>query len=751
MIIKTEKIYLDSSKSIEERVNDLIGMMTLEEKLREMGMYDAKYLLHDGVFSSGLAHEFFKGIGIGAMLVPALNPEECAKAVNELQRFIIDNTRLGIPALVISECLHGFMSPGATIFPQAIGLACSWDPELVREIASAIAMEASSVGVRQGLAPDLDLAREPRWGRVEETYGEDPFLCSRMGVEYVKGLQGEGKSIDREHIIATVKHFAAHGSPEGGVNISPVPVGERQLRELYLTPFKAAIVEGGALSVMPAYSEIDGIPCSSSKLLLTQILRNEWGFKGYVFSDFSATNMLVQFHHTAEAMGQAGKQVLEAGLDLEAPLINAFGNELLELVKSGQVDEKLIDRAVFRILKVKFLAGLFENPFVNPEYAAKTINCDHHTKLALKAAQESIVLLKNKNNLLPLSKNIESIAVIGPNAGVAQMGNYCAKKQDVVSPLEGIKNKVLPQTRVTYARGCGISELSKDGFSEAIEAASNAKVAIVVVGDISMTECGIGWGTESNEAATCGEGNDRTELDLPGVQQDLVEAVVKTGTPTIVVLVNGRPLSICWIVENVPAIIEAWYPGEKGGTALADIIFGDVNPSGRLTVSFPKAVGQVPVYYNHKPSARGIYHRPGFPGNPGMDYVFMDTKPLFEFGYGLSYTTFEYYDLQVNPVKILPDENVKISVVVKNVGEREGKEVVQLYINDMVSSVTTPVKALKRFKKVNLKPGEEQKVIFTLTPDDLSLVDEYMETIVEPGFFEVMVGGLKTKFKVYII
>ncbi|NJD04325.1 MAG: beta-glucosidase [Ruminiclostridium sp.] len=745
---KSRPKYLEPGQPIEIRVEDLIGRMTLEEKMRQMGMHSITQLLKDGKFSHKLAQEFFKDMGIGAMQVPHLNPEDSAEAINELQKFLKDDTRLGIPALVISECLHGFMSPGATIFPQAIGLASTWDIDLFRDIAAAAAKEARSVGVSQVLAPDLDLAREPRWGRTEETYGEDPYLCARMGVEYIKGIQGEGPAVDGEHVIATVKHFAAHGSPEGGVNLSPVPAGERQLRELYLPPFKAAVMEAGALSVMPAYSEFDGIPCSSSKMLLTKILRDEWGFKGYVFSDFTAINMLVDMHHTAETLEEAGKQALNAGMDMEAPSIQAFGEGLMKLVQKGEVAEELIDRAVSRILRVKFLAGLFENPYVSVERAAEVINCDNHRKLALKAAHESIILLKNKDGLLPLDRDIESIAVIGPNADIAQLGDYSIEKEGTVTLLQGIRNKVSPKTKVSYAKGCGIYELSKAGFSEAVEAARSSRVAVVAVGCASMIKCGIGWCDSNDNAATCGEGYDRTDLELPGIQQELVEELVKTGTPTIVVLVNGRPLSILWISENAHAILEAWYPGEEGGNALADIIFGDVNPSGKLPVSFPKTVGQIPIYYNYKPSARGFYHEPGSLEKPGRDYVFMDTNPLYAFGYGLSYTEFEYSDLDVTPNKISPYDKTTVSVNVKNVGNREGREVIQLYINDEVSSVTTPVKTLRGFKKVNLKPGEKQRISFTLTPDDLSLLDEYMRTVVEPGVFEVMAGGLKKKFKV---
>jgi len=742
--------YLDPKQPVETRVNDLLSRMTLDEKFRQINMVDIRIFIDDeGNFSEELADSFFNGMGIGVVQDPRFEPEVNAKIVNQLQKYLKTKTRLGIPAIVVCESLHGFMSPKATIFPQAIGLASTWNTEMLKEIASAIAKECRVNGINQTLAPDLDLAREPRWGRVEETFGEDPYLCSSMGVAYIKGVQGENEFIDNDHIISTVKHYAAHGSPEGGINLSPVYAGERQLRELYLKPFEAAVKDAGALSVMPAYSELDGIPCSSSKMLLTKILRDEWNFKGYTFSDYGAISMLHTFHMTADSPEEAGRQALEAGMDLEAPSTYGFNDKLMEFVRTGVVSEKTLDRAVSNILRVKFLAGLFDQEtYGDPELAKKITNCEAHRNLALRAAHESVVLLKNENGLLPLDKNIDSIAVIGPNADSIQLGDYSIIKNDTVTPLQGIRSRASTNTKIYYAKGCGLYEQSREGFAEAVEAARKSKVAVVVVGESSMLTSGVGWGFESGMVALSGEGYDRSDLDLPGVQQALVEEIVKTGVPTVVVLVNGRPLSISWIAEHVPAILEAWYPGEEGGNALADILFGQVNPSGKLPVSFPKTVGQSPVYYNHKPSARGYYHMPGSPEKPGRDYVFIDTKPLFEFGYGLSYTQFEYSDLKVSPEKIRTDEKVTVTVNVKNAGNREGKEVVQLYITDLVSSVTTPVKQLQGFEKVSIKPGETKKISFTLTAKNLSLIDGEMKEIVEPGYFEVTVGGLKERFEV---
>ena len=746
---KLDLPYCDPDLPAEERADDLLARMTLEERIRQMSMTGMKRFQGRAGFSPKAARAFFKEMSIGAIQDPRCHPRLSADVVNAAQRFLVKHTRLGIPALIVSECLHGHMSPGATIFPQAIGLGSTWNPVLVHEMAAVAAKEARSVGVCQALAPDLDLARDPRWGRVEETYGEDPYLGSRMAAAYVRGIQGDGPGIDREHLIATPKHYAAHGSPEGGVNLAPVAVGRRELREVYLPPFKAAVVEAGALSIMPAYSEIDGVPASKSKLLLTRILREEWGFKGYVFSDYGGVGMLHFFHRTAATKAEAGKQALEAGMDLEAAADYGFGDELLGLVRKGEVPVSLIDRAVRRILRVKFLAGLFENPYCDPKKAERLCGCAAHRKLARSIAEESIILLKNNKNLLPLSRNIKSIAVIGPNADVAQFGDYSFEKESAVTPLKGIRDAVSKRTKIRYAKGCGLWQRSREGFAEAAAAAGASDVAIVAVGGTSMTRSGIGWGGEKSTEATCGEGLDRTDLCLPGVQEDLVKAVHATGTPTVVVAQNGRPYDFHWIAENVPGIIEAWYPGEEGGSALADILFGKVNPSGKLPITVPRSVGHLPAFYNHKPSARGgYYHNPGTPDKPGRDYVFSSPEPRYEFGFGLSYTTFKYSNLRISPRTIGPGGRVEVRVDVENTGSHEGKEVVQLYVNDLVSTVTTPVKVLRGFQKINLKPAAKKTVSFTLTPDDLSLLDENMQRVVEPGAFEVMVGGLKKRFRV---
>lgn len=742
-------LYLDSSQSVDKRVKDLLGRMTLEEKIRQTGFIMGKKLVENKRFSAILTKKLLGNMSIGGIMDPQESSSRTAKIINVIQKYLVTKTRLGIPALIMGECLHGHLSPGATIFPQSIGLSCSWHPGLIEKIAAAAAREASSLGIRQAFSPNLDVARDPRWGRVEETYGEDTYLCSRLGVAYIEGLQGRKDKIVRDKLVATPKHFAAHCAPEGGINIAPADVGIRKLREEYLPPFKAA-VEAGVLSIMPAYNEIDGIPCAASEFLLRKILREEWGFEGYTFADFGSIDMLTAFHNVAVDLQEAGRQAFEAGLDMEAPKIKCFGKNLLELVKKGVVSKARLDEAVGRILRVKFLAGLFESPYVDEDKVKEIVHCNRHVKLARKAAGESIVLLKNKDNLLPLDKNVSSIAVIGPNADVAECGDYCFPKSEDISPLKGIRKAVSQGTKVTFAPGCDMHDLSREGFKEAVQIARNSDVAVMFVGGSSMSLGGVGWVVDgkATRSSTCGEGFDRTNLNLSGVQQELVEAVAATGTPVVVVLINGRPLSIVWIAEHIPAILEAWYPGEQGGYAIADILFGKINPSAKLTMSFPRSVGQVPKYYSQKPSARGIYKKPGSPGKPGRDYVYSQSSPLYEFGHGLSYTSFHYSNLRITPEKIGPCGEVRVRVEVKNTGKREGDEVVQLYVNDVVSSVTTPVKTLKRFKKIKLKPGEKKEVKFMLNAHDLSLINRDMKPVVESGKFEIMTGGLKDTFEV---
>jgi beta-glucosidase len=725
--------------------------MTLDEKLAQLGGIWSFEVLEVGKFSLERAESLIKN-GIGqisrAGVATALPPREIAAFTNEIQRFLVGNTRLGIPAIIHEECLSGFMAKEATVFPQIIGIASTWDPELVGKMTSIIRTQMRAAGMHQGLSPVLDVARDPRWGRVEETFGEDPYLIAKMGTAYVKGLQGDDL---RRGVVATLKHFVGYGLPEGGLNWAPAHIPPRLLREVYLYPFKEAIKEGGALSVMNAYHEIDGIPCGASTELLTDILRKEWGFEGIVVSDYFAVDNLQSYHRMAPDKANAAKLALTAGIDIELPKYDCYAQPLKEQIEKGVVSEKLVDRAISRTLRLKFMLGLFENPYVKPEKAAKVFDLPEHRKLALETARKSIVLLKNKDNILPLNKNIKTIAVIGPNADVQRnlLGDYtyaahigimamtanvlgttlpeADTKPDqitvpVVTMLEGIKSKVTAKTNVLYAKGCEVSGASKDGFDEAVKAAQQADVAVVVVGGKSglTPDC------------TCGEMRDSAELCLSGVQDDLVRAIYETGTPVVLILVDGRPLALGWIIEKIPAIIEAWLPGEEGGNAVADVLFGDYNPGGKLPISFPEKVGQVPVYYGHKPSGA----RSQLWGN----YVDASTSPAFEFGYGLSYTIFNFSNLRIEPKRVRLTGKTSIKVDIENTGNRAGEEVVQIYINDVVASITRPVKELKGFRRIALESAETKTVEFELPTETLGFYGKDMKFTVEPGVFKVMVG-----------
>ena len=745
------EIYRDPSQSIDTRTKDLVSKMTLDEKIAQLGGIWSFEVLEARKFSPKRAEPLLRN-GIGQISRPgigtALPPKEMAAFMNGIQKFLKENTRLGIPALVHEECLNGFMAREATIFPQIIGIASTWDPELVERMMGIIRTQTRAAGVHQGLGPVLDVARDPRWGRVEETFGEDPYLIARMGTAYVKGLQGNDLS---KGVIATLKHFVGYGLPEGGLNWAPAHIPPRMLREVYLYPFKEAIKKGGALSVMNAYHEIDGIPCGASTELLTDILRKEWGFEGIVVSDYFTIDNLHSYHRVATDKASAAGLALTAGIDIELPKYNYYAEPLKEQIEKGLVSEKLIDRAVSSILRLKFMLGLFENPHANPEDTAAIFDTPDHRKLALEAAQKSLVLLKNEGDLLPLDKDSKTIAVIGPNADSQRnlLGDYTyaahigltvmttsmldttllgvdVKPDQITVPivtiLEGIKKKVSPKTKVLYAKGCEVSDMSKDGFEEAVKAAKQADVAVVVVGGKSglSPDC------------TCGEMRDSTELRLPGVQEELVKAIYETGTTTILILADGRPLALGWIIEKIPAIIEAWLPGEEGGNAVADVLFGNYNPSGKLPISFPEKVGQVPVYYGHKPSGA----RSQFWG----DYVDASTRPAFEFGHGLSYTTFKLSNLTIKPKRAPLTGKISIAVDIENTGNRSGAEVVQLYINDVVASITRPVKELKGFERIALEPGETKTVEFELPIETLGFYDKDMKFTVEPGMFRVMVG-----------
>ncbi|MHC0446924.1 glycoside hydrolase family 3 N-terminal domain-containing protein [Flavobacterium sp. 3-218] len=854
--------YQDAKLPVEERVQDLLSRMTLEEKVRQMDMYRGDFFKEKEDFAKGKSAEKIGKLGIGA--IHDLYPRS-AKMINDLQTNVIKGNRWGIPALIMCEMLHGYLDEGSTAFPMNIGLGATWDVNVLDKVGKVIGMEARAHGVHFGFGPNLDLGREPRWGRVAETFGEDAFLNSEIGLAFIKGLQGDDLKSDRS-IIAEPKHFAVHGIPQAGGNSSPILVGERSAREDHLPSFRKAFTKGGALGTMCAYSELDGIPCAANHWLLTDVLRKEWGFKGIVVSDLGAIKYIQTTHKVADSPKDAIREAVSSGVDMQFyDFSNEFWqNTIIELVNEKKLTEENINRAAGGVLRLKFLLGLFENPFTDKNLIKERFHTAANQAVALEAAQKSMILLKNENNLLPLKKDLKNIAVIGPNANASRLGGYSPKNSVGTTVFEGIQQVVGKTANVVYEEGVPLivkgqaipskylftsdgsqnglkgeyfnnrnlegtpaltridsqlefdwpwapgdgvnvddfsirwtgyiqSDKSFDGWlglssddgirmwvddvlvvdnwtkgatsivttpknieagkkykvriemweggwgarahlrwnlekvnmQPAIEAAKKADVAIVVLG-------------ESNELVE--ENRDVADLNLHGIQQELIEAIQKTGTPVVCVLLNGRPLSTNWIADNIPAIIEGWFPGEFGGRAVADVLFGDYNPAGRLPITVPKSVGQLPIYYNQKPSA---IHR----------YVAESENPLFNFGFGLSYTKFEYSNMAISSTEIKKDGELKVSVDVKNVGNFDGDEVVQLYVNDVYSSVTTPEKTLKGFKRLFIKKGETKRVDFTLTKDELSLWNREMKEVVEPGDFEVLVGGnsvdlLKNKFKV---
>ena len=729
--------YRDPNLSIDDRVADLLSRMSVEEKVEQIAgsrERDTHVIDPTGTFTDDKAREWLSRWGDPEF---QFSPKDGAILRNAVQRYLKEKTRLGIPQLFMGESLHGYMEYGSTSFPQAIGLASTFDPDLVKQVFTAAGEEAGSRGAGQVFSPVLDLARDPRWGRTEETYGEDPYLVSRMAVAAVTGLQGDAFLINRHHVMATMKHFAVHGQPEGGTNTAPGNYSERTIRETFLVPFQAAVQEGHVGSVMASYNEIDGIPSHINHWLLGKVLRQEWGFNGFITSDGDGLQMLVNTHHVAATKADAARLAVAAGVDYDLSDGSVF-RTLVWQVKQGIVPEKDLDRAVSKVLAAKFRLGLFENPFVDPDLAEKTANSQEHRALALKAAQEVPVLLKDENNLLPLDlSKLKTIAVIGPNADGLHLGGYSRNPGDGVTILQGIRERVGSRAKVLYAEGCRFSDkhqdwrgwfdndvklvdpaTQQDKIKEAVDAAKQSDVAILVVGENEST---------NREAWAENHLGDRDSLDLLGAQNDLVKAVVETGKPVVVFLINGRPLSINYISQHVPAIVEGWYLGQEGGNAAAQVLFGDVNPSGKLAITFPHSVGDLPAFYNHKPSAN-------------RTYAFSTRQPLYPFGFGLSYTTFQFDNLRVEPSEIHNGGTAKVSVEVTNTGSREGDEVPQLYIHQKIASLTRPVKELRGFRRVTLKPGEKKTVEFTLTPDSLSMLDVNMQRVVEPGAFEIMVG-----------
>jgi beta-glucosidase len=736
--------YKDASLPIQDRVADLLPRMTLEEKIEQISDgWQSKLEVLDptGTYTSEQARKII--LNTWGVETP-FTPRQSAILRNGVQRYQREKTRLGIPVIFMGEGLHGLMEYGSTSFPQALGLASTWDPALVKRVFTAVGDEAGSRGVGQVFSPVLDIARDPRWGRTEETYGEDPYLAARMGVAAIGGLQGDGFMIGRHHVMATAKHFAVHGQPEGGTNTAPGNYSERIIRENFLIPFEFAVKEAHVGSVMASYNEIDGVPSHINHWLLDKVLRQEWGFNGYITSDGDGLEMLVDPHHVAYNFADAARLALPAGVDYDLSLAGGLVyHTLTDQVKQGLVPEGEVDRAVAKVLAAKFRLGLFDDPFVDPDYAEKITNGDEHRKLAIEAARKVMVLLKNDKGLLPLDvTKLKTIAVIGPNAAEVHIGGYSRDPLHGVSILDGIRARVGKQATVLYAEGCKITNAPQGyrgwsadnvelvdpktqtaSIAEAVAVAHKSDVAIVVVGENEST---------NREAWSEMHRGDRDSLDLLGAQNDLVKAVVETGKPVVVVLINGRPLSINYIAEKVPAILEAWYLGQEGGTSAAEVLFGDVNPGGKLPITFPHTVGALPDFYNHKPT-------------DNRSYEFSTRQPLFVFGTGLSYTTFRFDNLRVEPQQILESGTAKVSVDVTNTGAREGDEVPQLYLHQRVASVTQPVMQLKGFERITLKPGEKRTVQFKVTSEMLSILNVDMHRVVEPGVFDLMVGPSSDK------
>ena len=759
--VAAEPVYKNPDKPVDARVKDLLKRMTLEEKAAQLQtVWAARQKLEtdEGVFTEEYAKDIL-GLGIGQVARPAENkatitvnktPAQTVAFTNAVQKYLVEKTRLGIPAIFHEEALHGFAARNGTSFPQAIGLASTWDAQLIHDMYAIAAQEMRALGVHQALTPILDVARDPRWGRIEETMGEDPYLVTELGVASVKGFQGDGEGVASNRVIATLKHLAGHGEPVGGLNTAPAPIGERGLREIFLPPFEAAIKLGGARSVMASYNEIDGIPSHSNVDLLQHILRGEWGFDGVVVSDYFAIAELISRHRLAADKSEAALLAMTAGVDVETPDGDAY-KTLVQLVNEKKLSIKLIDTAVARVLREKFMLGLFENPYVNEEGVDAFVGNAKHAEFAQTLAEKSIVLLKNDGNILPLNKAaLKSVALIGPHVDETLLGGYSDVPKKTVSILQGLQEYLGNEVTLYHEKGtlltletwasdvdsAAANTRSKQRWhtdeailatkadtkcmiAKAVAAAQKSDVAIVVVGDNEAT---------SREAWSDKHLGDRTSLELLGEQQELVDAVLATGKPTVVLLIGGRPLAITKLAETAPAILQGWYLGQETGHAVARVLFGDVNPGGKLPVSIPRSVGHLPVYYNYKPAAK-------------RGYAFDKTDALYPFGFGLSYTQFSYANMQWSKTKLKANETVDISVTITNTGKRAGDEIVQLYTSDPVASVTQPVKQLRGFKRVSLAPQQSARVTFRLSANQLGFYDRNMDFVLEPGKINLLLGA----------
>ena len=740
--------YRDPSATAEARTRDLLSRMTLEEKAAQMVcVWNGKAeTLVDGEGRFDLAKAkaaYADGNGIGQVGRPSdagggLGPRATVELTNAIQRFFLEHTRLCIPVVFHEECLHGHAARGATSFSQPIGLASTFNTELVESLYTMTALEARVRGTHQALTPVVDVARDPRWGRVEETFGEDPYLVSRMGAAAVRGFQGDARFADRTRVIATLKHFAGHGQPESGINCAPAELSPHTLRDVILPPFRHCVTMAGAVSVMPSYNELDGVPSHANRWLLRDVLRGEWGFAGYAVSDYYAIWELgyrpdTHGHFVAADRKEACVLAVRAGVNIELPEPDCY-RHLVELVREGTLHESELDELVAPLLYWKFRLGLFDRPYADPDEAERVVGCDAHRRLALQAARETIILLKNERGLLPLDPaKLRTLAVIGPNADRVMLGGYSSVPKRVVTALEGIRAAVGDRVDVRYAEGCRITvggswvqdevvpsdpEEDRRQIAEAVKVAAGADAVVLVIGGNEQTSRE-GWGLKHL--------GDRSSLDLVGRQQELADALLATGKPVVVCLFNGRPISIRSLAERAPAILECWYLGQEGGTALAEVLFGAVNPSGKLPITVPRSAGHLPAFYNHKPSAR-------------RGYLFDDVSPLWPFGFGMSYTTFAVENARLAHPVIRVGGATTVLADVTNTGDREGMEVVQLYVRDDVSSVTRPVKELKGFAKVRLRPGERRTVALDITPDTLAFHDVAMREVVEPGTFTILVG-----------
>jgi beta-xylosidase len=744
--------YRDASLPVPARVADLLGRMTLDEKLAQLYSYWLRDLLDEHRSLSNGKMEQLLGLGIGQITrvggSSLFDPVSSARAANALQRYLVTRTRLGIPAIIHEECCSGYMALGGSVFPQMIGLAGTFQPELAEKMAAVIRSQMRAVGAHQGLSPVLDVARDPRWGRLEETFGEDPTLVSQFGMAYVRGLQGD--SLRDGGVMATGKHFIGHSLSQGGMNCAPVHMGRRDLWEIFLAPFQAVIRDAGIHTIMNSYPELDGELVAASRAILTDLLRGELGFDGLVASDYEAVLMIHNYHRVAPDRSSAAALALRAGIDVELPSADCYHLPLKQAIQAGKVEMELVDQAVSRHLQKKFMLGLFENPYVDEGRAQEVFDTPSQRQLARQIACQSMVLLAN-DGILPLRKNVRTLAVIGPNADSARnlVGSYSYASQlelmlSVVphdSPLAGIDpaslapqavkvptilealRQAAPAANILYARGCDNLNADPSGFDEAVRVARAADVVVLVLGDRSglLPDC------------TTGETRDSVDLRLPGVQNELAQAVFATGKPVVVVLVNGRPLAVPELAERASAILEAWLPGEEGGTAVAEVLFGEVNPGGRLPVTFPRHVGQVPIFYNQKPS--------GGKSNWYEDYVSVKCSPMYPFGYGLSYTTFKYDDLNLSTRQVEAGGTLDVSLDVQNTGALAGDEVVQLYTCDEYACVPRPVRELKGFIRLTLQPGQACRVTFHLPVNQLAFYDDEMKLVVEAGTVKVLLGS----------